>query len=543
MPVAYRVWILPPVLLLTNCSVGPEYRRPPGDVDNAWLEAENPALNVEAPAHDRWWSVFNDATLGHLVRHAYQENLTLEAAGLRVIQARARRGIAAGEFFPQAQSLGADIGQTSISDNDANAALLDRNFATGSIGLDVAWELDFWGKFRRGIESADATLLASIATYDDVLVSVLAEVASTYVEIRTLERRIELLRANIALQQDSLDIAEVRFRNGVTTELDVTEARSTLANTQAALPDLDAQLRSAKLALGVLLAKKPSELGALLGQSHGIPSAPASIAVGAPANLLRRRPDVRLRERLAAAQSARIGVATANLYPSISIAGSTGLSTSNTSPPAGIGAGIGDLFDADSFGGFIGLGVDWPLLNYGRVKNNIRVQDAAYQQAVAEYKATVLAAAAEVESSLYGYLQAQDQRKRLNESVDAAARTLDLATIQYTQGVVAFIRVNDANTFLTIQQDNEAVVQGVIAQQLIRSFKALGGGWEIRAGREFIPQKTIEQMRERTDWGDLLDPDYAEGRDLIFKRPVDEQKQGQPDTVESQSGSDQGEDR
>ncbi|MCP3903170.1 MAG: efflux transporter outer membrane subunit [Planctomycetes bacterium] len=502
-----------------GCMVGPDYVRPDAEVNADWLVSDYPAFTAETTDLPDWWAVFDDPVLTQLIHNAYEQNLSLEAAGLRVLQARARRGIAVGEFFPQEQSINGDVGRANLSRNDANTALIDRHFATAGLGLDVAWELDFWGRYRRGIQSADAVLLASIASYDDVLVTLLAEVAGTYVDVRTLERRIELARANVELQRETLDITEVRFRNGATTELDVTEARATLANTQATVPSLEADLRTVKLALCVLLGRPPDELEAELAGGSGIPAAPTAVALGAPAELLRRRPDVRLAERIAAARSEQIGIATADLYPSVFIAGSTGFAAADTNPASGSGKNLDSMFDSDSFSGFVGLGFNWPILNYGRVKNNIRVQDASFQEAVANYRNAVLQAAAEVESSLYAFLRERDRRTYLTESVDAAARALDLATTQYTEGQADFIRVNDANSFLTFQQDQEAQAVGLIAQRLILAFKALGGGWDIRSGNEFVPADTLQEMRERTDWGDVIDPDYDSRTDLIFERP------------------------
>lgn len=510
--------------------VGPDYEQPTAPLNPDWLEQETLTFPRDRAAVTDWWTVFNDPVLDRLVEIAYQQNLDLEAAGLRVVQARASRGIAVGDFFPQEQAINGNLDNNSISRNETSAGD-DRYFATAGLSLDVAWELDFWGKFRRGIETEDAVLLASIAEYDDVLVSLLAEVALTYVDIRTTEVRLELARANVTSQESSLEIADVRFRNGATTELDVTEARSTLANTQSTIPSLEADLRSAKLAMCVLLGRPPELLESELAGSTGIPIAPPEIAVGAPAELLRRRPDVRLAERLAAAQSAQIGVATADLLPSISITGSTGLATSTADPPRAIGADLIDVVNAQSFSGFIGLVVDWPILNYGRITNNIRVQDAAYQEAVADYRATVLDAAAEVEDALYSFLRTREQYDFLAESAEAAARSLELATTQYTEGSVNFVRVNDANTLLTDQQDAAAQSLGTIAEQLILAYKALGGGWESRVGNEFIPAETAEEMRARTDYGGILDPDNTEGGVRLFAPPsaIDETYLDDPD--------------
>ena len=350
------------------------------------------------------------------------------------------------------------------------------NFQTAGLSFDAAWELDFWGKFRRNIHAADAALLASIADYDDVLVTLVAEVGLTYVQIRTFERRIELAKVNVALQRQSLELAESRYRNGKVSQLDVTEARATLANTQASVPGLESSLRDAKLSLGVLLGRTPSELEQELAGGSGIPLAPAEVAIGVPADLLRRRPDVRAAERAAAFRSEQIGIATADLFPSIAIGGSFGYEASDAD-----GLSLGNnLFDSGSKVWSIGPILSWPILNYGRIRNNIRVQDAAFQEAAVNYQNTVLQAAAEVESSLYGFLKSREQLAYLTESAENARQSLELSRIQYTEGETDFLRVDIAAANLTRQQDSQAAVEGLVAASLISAYKALGGGWELR---------------------------------------------------------------
>jgi NodT family efflux transporter outer membrane factor (OMF) lipoprotein len=367
------------VMALGGCTmVGPDYVRPAADVNPSWLES-SPALPEEPAEIREWWTAFDDPVLTRLVHEAYEQNLSLRAAGLRVIQARAVRGIAVGEFFPQEQAISAGYSKNQISKNDLNNPPFP-NFQKVGLSFDATWELDFWGKFRRNILAEDAALLASIADYDDVLVTLVAEVGITYVQIRTFERRIELAKANVALQRQSLEITESRYRNGKVTQLDVSEARATLTNTQATVPDLESSLRDAKLSLGVLLGRTPGKLEKELAGGSGIPTAPVQVAIGVPADLLRRRPDVRSAERAAAFQSQQIGIATADLFPSISISGSAGFEASDVGCLS-----LDNLFDGSSFVGSIGPTLSWPVLNYGRIRNNIRVQDAAFQEAAVNY--------------------------------------------------------------------------------------------------------------------------------------------------------------
>ncbi|MEE8606384.1 MAG: efflux transporter outer membrane subunit [Nitrospiraceae bacterium] len=504
------------VMPLGGCMmVGPDYVRPKADVNPSWLES-SPALRKEPAEIREWWTAFDDPVLTRLVHEAYEQNLSLRAAGLRVIQARAVRGIAVGQFFPQEQKISADYSVNQISKNDLNNPPFD-NFQTAGLSFDAAWELDFWGKFRRNIQAEDAALLASIADYDDVLVTLVAEVGLTYVQIRTFERRIELAKANVKLQRQSLELTESRYRNGKVSQLDVTEARSTLTNTQSIVPDLESSLRDTKLSLGVLLGRTPSELEKELAGGSGIPTAPAEVAIAVPADLLRRRPDVRSAERAAAFQSEQIGIAAADLFPSVAISGSAGFEASDAG-----GLSLNKFFAGSSFVGSIGPTLNWSVLNYGRIRNNIRVQDAGFQEAAVNYQNIVLRAAAEVESALYAFLKAREQLGYLTESAKNARRSLELSTIQYKEGETDFLRVDIAAGNLARQQDSQASVEGLVASNLISAYKALGGGWELRLGHEFVPEETIEEMKKRTNWGNLLAaPDYSSKTDLGFERPKD----------------------
>jgi NodT family efflux transporter outer membrane factor (OMF) lipoprotein len=510
------------VALFGGCAqVGPDYERPEVPLDPAWLTQlpGSPDGTPGASADQNWWESFSDPTLTALVRSAYSQNLSLRAAGLRVIEARARRGIAVGQFFPQVQSVTGGVRHNHPTEHGAFPE--EGTYEDNNVGIDAAWELDFWGKFRRGIESADAGVLASVADYDAVLVSLVSDVATNYILIRALEEQLGYSRANVELQKDTLGLTETRFKAGAVSELDVATARATLANTQALVPLQENDLRQAKLALCVLLGRTPSELEAELAAPEGgvgrVPTAPTTIAAGIPADLLRRRPDVRAAERVAAARSAQIGVAKADLYPAISIAGSTGFASSNVDDSRHLH--LGDIADHDAFYGFVGLAVNWPVLNYGRIENNIRVQDALYEQAVAAYRQSVLQAAADVEGGLSVFLRSRERLGFLNESVAATQRSVELSLIQYRTGATDFIRVNTAQTQLVTQQIDMVTAQAATALGAVRTFRALGGGWEIREGAEFVDQETQTRMTERTNWGDVMTPDWEQGKDLTFPRP------------------------
>ena len=304
-------------MLLTACTtLGPDFVKPTAPVEEKWIETEDPQVKMESADHSAWWKVFNDPVLDNLIEIASEQNLSLQVAGLRIIESRALLGIAVGLQYPQVQQLNGGYTYLKSSKNapplssfpdDINTRI-DRSSNIYNFGFDAAWELDFWGKFRRSVEAADASLAASIAGYENLLVILTGEVAAAYVVIRTLEQRLEFARSNVVVQQRSLKIAEVRFKGGATSELDVQQARSLLHNTQALIPVLEISIRQARHGLSVLLGISPSDLPKLLEGPSVIPKAPTEVAVGIPADLLRRRPDIRLAEFEAAAQGALIGV-------------------------------------------------------------------------------------------------------------------------------------------------------------------------------------------------------------------------------------------
>ncbi|MGH8120624.1 MAG: TolC family protein, partial [Gammaproteobacteria bacterium] len=374
------------------------------------------------------------------------------------------------------------------------------SYRDANVGFDVGWELDLWGRFRRGIEAADAELLASLADYDDVLVSLTANVATAYTLIRTFEERLAIARANVEIQERSFAITNDRFRNGTITELDVKQAESLLLGTKSTIPALEIGLQTSKHALSTLLGMPPGGVEDMLKSPGVIPSAPAEVAVGVPAELLRRRPDIRKAELQTAAQSARIGVAESDLYPHFSLVGSIGLRAGDT-----FNSSLGDLFHLNSIEAFGGPTLTWDVFNYGRIKNSVRVQDARLQQLIVNYQNTVLEASREVEDALVGFLQSQEQVVFLDQSVEAAKRSVELALLQYGEGIADYQRVLDTQQTLFAQQDVLTSSRGDIATSLIAMYRGLGGGWELRSGKPFVPEKTLETMRKRSDWGQLLD--------------------------------------
>jgi NodT family efflux transporter outer membrane factor (OMF) lipoprotein len=497
------------MLAAAGCGmVGPDFVKPEAPLEGQWLEASDPAIQTETSDYRQWWTVFEDPVLTALIEASGRQNLTLQIVGLRILEARAALGIAVGNLYPQQQQGRGDLNYNRISERTANTSpLLDQRYWDGSVGFDAAWELDVWGKFRRAVESGVAGLEAAVAGYDDFLVSLTAEVARTYVVIRTLEERLAVARANVEIQERSLKIAEVRFEAGAVTELDVQQARSLLRSTQALIPNLEASLRQGKNALAILLGRLPGEVDGSLAEPGPIPPVPAGIVVDVPAGLMRRRPDIRLAEYRVAAQSPLIGVAQADLYPAFELFGSIGLASTTSNVTAAGNSDLGDLWAGDSLEIFAGPGLRWNLFNYGRIKNRVRVEDARFQQLLAEYEGTVLRAQQEVEDALVGFLKTREQEGFLRDGVTAAKRSVELSMIQYREGLVDYQRVLDTQRFLTDQQDQQVTTRGEVVTNLIAVYKALGGGWQIREDRPFVPQAVLDEMERRTDWGGLLAPE------------------------------------
>ncbi len=481
-------------------TLGPDFQTPEAAIAEEWKAQDAARIQKDAEFNHDWWTALNDPVLDDLVDIAYQQNLPLQISGLRILQARAQLGIAIGQQFPQFQQAAGALTRDKLSENQPNFnPALDDKYWQVNAGFDASWELDFWGRFRRGVESASANLGSQIASYDDALVSVTAEVARIYVVIRTLEERVAIARDNAKTQERSYQIADVKFRNGAVSELDPSQALTLLRSTEAQIPELETQLHQAMNALSILLGMPPGDLSSLLQGEKGIPSPPAEIAVGIPADLLRRRPDIRQAELQAASQSAAVGVAVTELYPRFSLVGSIGFLSSDTNE-----SDLDDLFESDSFGYSVGPSFAWPILNYGRLKNNVRVQDARLEEALVNYQNTVLEALREVEDGLAGFTGTNAQAVLLVDSVKAAERSVHLALIQYRDGAVDYQRVLDTQQSLLSAQDRYTNVRGEIVLNLVATYKALGGGWQIRAGNDILPQERQEQMRDRTDWGGLI---------------------------------------
>ena len=484
------------VLLNACTAVGPDFEKPEADLPSDWsAETEAGGFDTGTQQQAEWWLVFDDPVLNRLVDVARLHNNTLEIAALRILEARAQLGIASGQKYPQVQ---AAAGEASYVSPPGGAAA--SNFWQLGLGATASWEIDFWGRYRRGIESADAAYLASIAAYDQALVILTAAVVDLYVVVRATEEQLRIARENVAIQQRSYEITEVLFRNGADSELDMQQAQTLLLSTQATIPGLETALAQAHNALSVLLGQAPGALRDELARGGGIPVPPDQVAVGVPADMLRQRPDVRQAEFTAMAQNARIGLAKADLYPSFSLTGSIGL----TSTTAG-DSDFGDLFGSDAFSWSIGPSFVWPFLNYGRIKNNVRVQDARLQQALVVYRETVLQAAREAEDAMASLIGSRQQHAILEQSVKSALRSNELSVLRYSEGYSDYERVLNAQQALFREQQRYIGNRGDMVRNLVALYKALGGGWSNRAELPSLDPETAEQMRERSDWGELLE--------------------------------------
>ena len=402
-----------------------------------------------------------------MIEQAAAQNLTLREAGFRILEARAQLGVAAGSLLPQTQNAaGGYMREAASQIAGTTPGFATQFFDQWAGGFNLAWEIDFWGRFRRAVIAAENNLGASSANYGQVLVTLRGDVASNYVLIRTLQQRLAYVRANIDLQTKLLQIAERRFKAGSRSSADTLQARSNLAQTEAQEPQLEILIRQASNRLCVLLGRPPSGLINELGPGL-IPTAPTSVAIGIPADLLRRRPDVQRAERLAAAQGQQIGIAEASLYPAFAINGVLSYQSEN----------LGQLFTPQALAGNVGPLFQWNILNYGRIRSHIREQEARFWELITAYQETVLKANAEVEDGLVAFLRAQQRAQLLDKSVADTQQAIEVVGKEYQSGSADFNRVALLELSLVQQQDLKAQAVGEIAQGLIHVYRALGGGW------------------------------------------------------------------
>jgi NodT family efflux transporter outer membrane factor (OMF) lipoprotein len=454
-------------LALPACTVGPDYTRPVVTTPDAWYEAHVRGI-AEGSAHiQTWWTVFEDPLLDELIRGAQESNRDLQATYFRILEARAIRGIAVGDRYPQVDV----TAEASTTEPSESATGLTDRVDTFSFGAGLAWEIDLFGRIRRSVEAATAQYEASVEDYRDVLVALLGDVARNYVQLRTLQAQLHYARSNIDAQRESLELTRARFDAGLTSALDVAQAESNLGRSEAQVPLLEAQTEAALNRLEVLVGRPPGALHERLAAVQPIPLPPDEVTIGLPAELLRQRPDVRRAERQLAAQTARIGVATADLYPRLSL---TGFFASDAGD-------LGDLATGKSVTWGIGIPLRWNVFSGGKVQSQIQAERARADQAFKLYEQSVLRALEEVQTAFVAYAQERLRAGQLAQATDATQRAVDLVRTQYVSGLTNFQNVLDTQRTLFQLQQQLASSEGQRVQNLVGLYRALGGGWDVEA--------------------------------------------------------------
>ena len=492
------------LLLVTGCTnLSPEYVEPQAKkIPSDWKMSKDES----SKAIVEWWKIFNDETLDLLVKKAYEQNLDLRGAGLRILQARAALGISRGLQYPQSQALSGSLAGVRSNDN---------NFLTAGVNFDMSWEMDIWGKYLNDTKSAEATLYATVASYDEVLITIISEVARNYVSYRTAQERIMFAKRNIVIQKRVVNMTQIQYNAGNVSELDMQQARTQLYTTEAVLPSLKLSIRKSKNAIAILLGTIPQEIDLLLKndvlrelhvdidnglskdyRNSYIPTTELG-DINIDVNLLNRRPDLRVAELQARAQNAKIGSTKAELYPHFSLFGNIGVNSND--------ANNDWVSLSNSFGVSVGPSFRWNIFQYDRIKNQIRLQDAIFQEKLNNYNKKTILAVREVTDALNGYMYKKEQLVLQDKVIKANIRAFNLSMTQYNNGFVSYQRLLTTAEKLTRNEDAYASVKGDISQQIISLYKALGGGWQISRGNSYLHADDIEEMRNRTDWGEYFD--------------------------------------
>jgi NodT family efflux transporter outer membrane factor (OMF) lipoprotein len=461
-------WLLVmlPIIIITGClTVGPDYVRPDVPVYKDWntrIKGDSNSKETDAQPLAAWWTVLKDPKLSGLIERAAKGNLDLKKARARVREARARRGIAKADLFPTLDATG-KAGWNRSSEDTGSGMTSDLY----NIGFDAAWELDIFGGTRRSLEAAEANLQASREDQRNVLVSLFAEVAINYVDVRTYQLRLTVAEANLKTQEETHKLTVWQHQAGLSDELAVKQARYNLENTRSQIPALRSKLEEAMNRIAVLLGEQPGRIHGELKKQEPIPVTPLNIAVGVPADVIRRRPDIRKAERDLAAQTAKVGVAKADLYPKLKLSGSIGLEALST----------GNLFSMSSRTYSFGPSITLPIFAGGSIRQNIEVQSSLQEQSLVAYESAILNALEEVENALVAYVEEQHRRQALIDAAEAAKQAVELANSKYRAGLTDFNSVLDTERSRLSFEDGLAQSEGTVTSNLIRLYKALGGGW------------------------------------------------------------------
>lgn len=474
--------------------LGPDYQEPYTSWDAGWnSQSLKNIQNIKAgtaPSQE-WWDMFDDPALNDLIAAGLKDNRNLKIAGLRVIESRTLLAGAKANLAPQQIQAIASGGYGANAVNDAKIS--DSDFTFTDTELSIGWELDFWGRFARAIEANNALYLQSIADYEDFKILLTSEIARQYFTYRTLQQRIDILDQNAKLQKRSLEITTNRYKAGEDSELNVQQAKAQYLATISSRPSLEDNLERSENALTALIGLPPQDIKILRASKTNFEKIPDTIVHDIPADLLRRRPDIRAASFRAAAASASIGIAEAELYPSLSLFGTIGISDTSR-------GGITDVLSLAA-----GPSVRWNIFDFGRIRNNIRVQDARFEQALEAYQETVIQAAHEVDDAAISFVKTRDEIALLERSETVSKRAYDIALIHFQEGFSDFQRLLDAQASLLRQQDRLIAAKGQEAIILTQIYKAIAGSWVTSDEDDYINADTKERMSDRTNWGNLLE--------------------------------------
>lgn len=491
------------LLTLTACMVGPDYQAPKVPIVKHWPK-KNKTIIEKRPQNPAWWNLFHDANLTALIRQGYHGNLSLQKAGVHVLQSRAQLARTVGSLYPQQQNMNGNYQYYRIGGNYLQD-VLPPTFSATTLGFLATWEIDFWGKYRRAVLSQDSTFLSSIAAYDSSLVTLTADIANNYIDLRTNQTLIDVIKQNIAIQKMSLSLTQSRYRAGEVSLLDVAQAKTMLAETEAELPTYTAALQMNKDALALLLGLTPKEIDPLIQKKYGIPKAPHHVLVGIPHEAMANRPDVEEARLNAIAQSEAIGATKAQLYPSLSLSGSFSFAANTIN-----GASLADMFNNSNQNIIAGPLFNWPILNYGQITNQVRAQDAVFQQALLDYLNVVLKAQKEVQDNITAYIESQKTKQHLERAVKSAILATKLVLIQYREGEADYTSVLYAEQQQLAVQTKLVEAQAEVPKAVVGLYRALGGGWQMRKQNDIVPESIKKEMGQRTDWGDLLKEEHHE---------------------------------
>jgi len=463
----YIFWTFLPliILILQGCiSVGPDYKSPTPTLPDTWHTKIQKDLDTKNSNLQTWWTIFNDDILNNLITQATTNNLNLKTAVARIEQAAALRGVSASQYFPEIFAGGA---VTAIKKTEANTPTgTERKDALYSAGLSMSWELDLWGRVRRSVESADASWMATVENYRDIMVILYADIAINYIKVRTLQERILFAKNNLAAQKKTKELTKNRFDSGLVPALDISQAQLNYSRTASMIPPMKQELTETINRLSILTGQMPYALLNTLKKPQPIPIPPKKIAIGLPAELLRQRPDIRRAERNLAAQNARIGMAMAEFYPIFSLPGTLSFGAADAEP-----------FNSSNLSYGFGPQVRWSIFNGGRVRNQVNAEKAATKAALYTYEHTILKALEETEDCMAAFANEKDRIKSLEKAAESAKKSVDLVRELYKSGLTDFQNVLNMELALLTQQDRLATSRGLVSINLIRIYKALGGGW------------------------------------------------------------------